>query len=414
MDRLVAAEDCGWDVVCNVTSMGNSMLEDIATDVLESMNTMFNDFFTSWVTDAADPVIGGKGAEWMAFVTGPLQVLLLTVGLMVAAGRSLLMSRGEALAEAGPRFFRAVLVAAAGTTIAGILVPASTELARWILKSAQQVDPPNGMVGDLGTFGNNVILALTFGIIGLLLVGIQWGIMFLRAIALTVIVPFWPVAAAGAMFEKHQAAYEKITTWILAFVLYSPIAASLYGLSIVLRAGYDGVEGVIYGLVVFVLAVACLPALMKLVAPVASAVGNASAGGILAGTARVVIAGAAVGAAVVATGGAAAPAAAGGGGAGAGTGAAAGSGAAGTAGSAGAAGSTGTTGATGAAGASGETARASESTTSGAAPTTPSAQTAAPPPATRREAAAGAAHLREVAYLLPQGGQNSWRDTIDE
>ena len=404
----MAAEDCGFlDAGCEIGKIANGQLEQIAEDVLSAMNDLFNDFFTSWVTDAADPVIGGTGAEWMAFVTGPLQVLLLTVGLMFAAGRSLLMSRGEALAEAGPRFFRAVLIATAGTTIVGILVPASTELSRWILKSAQQVETPDGMVGDLGTFGNNVILALTFGLIGLLLVGIQWGIMFLRAIALTVLTPFWPVAAAGAMFEKHQASYEKITAWILAFLLYSPIAASLYGLAIVLRKGYDGVEGVIYGMVIFVLAVACLPALVKLVAPVASAVGNASAGGMLLGAGRVVVAAGAIGAAVIATGGAAAPVAATAGGSG-GAGAAAG-GAGGAAGGGGAgASSAASTGSEAAA--AGQTPAAAPNTgASGASTTAPS-----PQPTSTSRAASGAASMRDLAYVIPQGGQNSWRDTIDE
>lgn len=408
----MAAETCGWgDLLCEAKNAANGALEQAAEDTVEAWNTMFTEFFTSWVTDPPAPVIGGNAAEWMALVTGPLQALLITAGLIAAAIRTFFSVRGEPLAQAGPRLLRAILIASVGAAFIGLLVPGSTEFARWILKMAQLSAAPEGLGGDMAAFGGNVILALVFGALGLLLVGIQWAIMFFRAIALTVITPFWPVAAAGAMFDKHQASFDKITAWLLAFILYSPIAACLYGLAIVLREGTDGVEGVIYGLSIFCLAIACLPALVKLVAPVATAVGNASAGGMMFGMARVVVAAGAIGA-TVATAGAAAPATVPAAGAATGAGGAA----------SGAAGATATEGAATAAASSTSTAAPAAATTAEPA----GASVDAPTGDVHLSAGAGASSssggsqgapagaLRELSYLLPQGGQNSLRDTFDE
>ncbi|MGZ0095545.1 hypothetical protein ACW5QP_11725, partial [Microbacterium arborescens] len=310
-------------VECGAQAVGGligSQMEKFTQELYRGANDLWNGFFTSWIQSPPEAVIGGATSEWFAAVAGPIQAVLLAIGLMVAGIRTMLLARGEPAADAAKKLLRAILVTVVGTAFFQIMLLGSNSLARWILDTASGGTTPN-LVGDVATFGGNIAMAMIFGVFGLIVVGIQWLIMILRAVALTVLVPFWPVAASGAMFERHEKMFTQTTGWLIAFLLYSPLAAALYGMSIRLRQGADGLAGVMIGMAIFLLALFALPALVKLVMPAAAALGSASAGSMMmrAGGAMMT-AGVAAGA-VVATGGAAAPVVAGGGAAAAGGGA---------------------------------------------------------------------------------------------
>lgn len=301
------AKPCGFDIGCNVSSITQGELEKFAKQLLEGANETWAGFFTSWIGSGLDGIVGGSTADWFAGVALPIQALLLALGLMVAGIRIAMSARGDIAADAGRRFLRAVLVSIAGVAFFSVLQVGSNALAKFFLNSATAGAPPS-LLFDVASFSSNGAMALLFGIFAALAVGIQWIIMILRAVAVSVLLPFWPIAASGAMFDKYEAMFEKTTGWLLAFLLYSPVAAALYGLAMRFQQGRDGVEGVMVGLAVFVLAIFALPALMRLVVPLTSAMGRASAGGMAAGAGKsAVIAGVAVGS-VVMTAGATAPA----------------------------------------------------------------------------------------------------------
>jgi hypothetical protein len=102
--------------------------------------------------------------------------------------------------------------------------------------------------------------------------------------------------------------FRKNVGWLLAFLLFKPVAALVYGAAILSVTNSADITGEITGIVLVALATLTLPALMRMVAPMVSAIGNisaASAAGMVAGLASGAVA-------IVATGGAAAPMAAGG------------------------------------------------------------------------------------------------------
>lgn len=308
------ADDCSNPlsnpVGCAIGSIAQGELEKFAQQLMQGANDLWTGFYTSWVGAGLDGVIGGTTADWFRGVTLPIHVFLLAIGLMVAGIRIALSARGDIAADAAKKFLRAILVAIAGVAFFSVLQIGSNALAKFILHSAQQTEGTNQVLWDAATFSSNVAMQLLFGLLGALSVGIQWIIMLLRAVAVSVLLPFWPIAAAGAMFEKQEQMWEKTTGWLLAFVLYSPVAAALYGLAIRFKQGRDGPEAAMVGLAVFALAIFALPALMHLVVPITSAMGRASAGGILVGTAKTAaVATVAIGSAV-ATAGASAPASA--------------------------------------------------------------------------------------------------------
>lgn len=393
---------------CVIGAIVGGQLEQFAAQVTAGFNDLWTGFYTSWIQAPLDGVIGGVAADWFKTFAIPVQVLLLMLGLMVAGIRMALMARGEPAADAARKFFRAILITIAGTAGFQILLLGCNALAKYILDSATGSGAP-GSLTAMTAFASNVALALIFGIFGLIIVGIQWVLMAIRGVALTVLVPFWPIAASGAMFEKHEGMFEKVTGWLLAFALYSPVAAALYGMAIKLQQGTDGVEGVMYGLGIFILALVALPALMRLVVPLSSAMGRAGAGAMTMTAVRTAVtAGVAVGA-VVATGGAAAPVAAG-------SGAVAGGGSA-AAGSAGATGAAGSAGATGA----GSSAAAAASGPAPAPAGAPTGAESARAPASQgagsssgSSARSGWDSARDLTNGMPRGSHTSVGETFDE
>jgi type IV secretion system protein TrbL len=297
-----------------VSSAASNGFKQAAETIFSSYDDIIKQFLTSWTGSNFLVALDNKATAWFQDTSLPITILLLTVGLMVAGIRTMYTQRGEEFGEAMRNLGRVVAVTSFGTVLIQILVWGGDAYAEWILK-VSGTSATAGYV-DAGFAASSPGLALLFGLVGVLAVGIQWVIMFVRQAMLLLLNAFWPMSASYAMLRQGQQAFEKITAWIIAFIIYSPLAASIYAFAWRLKSGQDGVGGVLYGLMLIILAVVALPAIMRLITPVAAALGNASGGAMaMRLTSAAVSAGVAVGAAV-ATGGAAAGAGAG---AGAGT-----------------------------------------------------------------------------------------------
>jgi type IV secretion system protein TrbL len=280
-----------------------------AETIFSSYDDIIKQFLTGWVGSDFLVALDNKATSWFQDTSLPITILLLTVGLMVAGIRTMYTQRGEEFGEAMRNLGRVVAVTSFGTVLIQVLVWGGDAYAEWILK-VSGTSATAGYV-DAGFAASSPGLALLFGLVGVLAVGIQWVIMFVRQAMLLLLNAFWPMSASYAMLRQGQQAFEKITAWIIAFIIYSPLAASIYAFAWRLKSGQDGAGGVLYGLMLIILAVVALPAIMRLITPVAAALGNASGGAMAMGfTSAAVSAGVAVGAAV-ATGGAAAGAGAG-------------------------------------------------------------------------------------------------------
>jgi type IV secretion system protein TrbL len=313
---IVGCEGARTIVGAGAKAVASNGFQQAAETIFSSYDDIIKQFLTSWVGSDFLVALDNKATAWFQDTSLPITILLLTVGLIVAGIRTMYTQRGEEFGEAMRNLGRVVAVTSFGTVSIQVLVWGGDAYAEWILK-VSGTSATAGYV-DAGFAASSPGLALLFGLVGVLAVGIQWVIMFVRQAMLLLLNAFWPMSASYAMLRQGQQAFEKITAWIIAFIIYSPLAASIYAFAWRLKSGQDGAGGVIYGLMLIILAVAALPAIMRLIAPVSAALGNAAGGAMALGiTSAAVSAGVAVGAAV-ATGGAAAGAGAG---AGAGTGA---------------------------------------------------------------------------------------------
>lgn len=173
---------------------------------------------------------------------------------------------------------------------------------------------PNGVTAVAGSFQAFAIVALIMIVLLCIATLGQTVFMLLRAPVMLVLIGLLPLFAADTVSDEGLHRFRRACAYLVAFAMYKPAAALIYGTSIALvkNSEDNALMSLLWGMITMLLAALALPGLIKLLVPPA-AIGssNATSGGsVLGATGAVVMGGAALGA-TVATGGAAAPAAAG-------------------------------------------------------------------------------------------------------
>lgn len=294
-----------------VSGAVDSGAKNLGEAMMGAWDSIMKGFLTSWLDSGMLVSLEGASMTWLTDQLQFISSFLSTVGIMVACVWTLVHARGDQAVRVSKSLFMVFLVTTLGTGLMQVAIPAGDAFSKWILDEAgitvkgyEQFGPAAAAVATIGPG-----LAIVAGIFGVIATLLQWVIMIIRATVLPLLIAIWPVTAAGAMIKGAEGGLSTVTKWLLAFLLYKPVAAIIYAFAWKLKSGGDGIGGVINGMLLLVLAVAALPALMKLLSPATSAMGSAAGGTMaMAGGAAVVSAGVAAGAAV-ATGGASAGAA---------------------------------------------------------------------------------------------------------
>ena len=98
-----------------------------------------------------------------------------------------------------------------------------------------------------------------------------------------------PLAAAMSNTEMGMHWFKKAWAWLIAFALYKPAAAVVYAVAFVLP-GQQGINALMSGIMMLVLAVLALPALLRFVVPATAAVaGGGGMAGLAAGAAGAMV-----------------------------------------------------------------------------------------------------------------------------
>ena len=295
------------DAIGGAVQSGADNLGDI---MMAAWDSLMKSFLTSWLDVGLLVSLDAGSVPWLTEQLHVFSVFFAVVGVMIACIWTMVHARGDKAIQVGKALFRVFLVTTLGTVLIQVVLSAGDAFSTWVLESAGVSSTGYKEVAGIA-LGVGPGLAIIAGIFGVIATLFQWGIMMVRAVVLPLLVAVWPLSAAASMVAGGEETFSKVTKWLVAFLLYKPVAAIIYAFAWKMKSGEDGPGGVISGMLLLVLAVAALPALMKLVAPGTSALGGAAGGGMaMAAGAAVVSAGVAVGAAV-ATGGASGGAAAG-------------------------------------------------------------------------------------------------------
>ena len=244
---------------------------------------------TFWV-EVPTPAIGGGGGA-VARVQGSVlwvQGFILVASLLYVAGKTALTRSGKAAGEAAVGLGTMVLATGAGVAAIDILAVAGDSWASWIISRSVDGDLTFRLAAVTGGSAYMAVLGMglefVIALLGIVSCIVQIFFLIARIGVLTVLAGTLPLAAAALSTPAGKAWFRRSLGWILAFLLYKPVAALVYASAFTLTAGSDDLLSVLSGLMLIVLSVFALPALMRLVVPMVAAATGGS-GGELAGAA---------------------------------------------------------------------------------------------------------------------------------
>ncbi|WP_308014908.1 hypothetical protein [Nocardia coffeae] len=255
---------------------------------------------------------GGQLFQKINDYTYQAQILLLIVSIILSGVRLAEARRGALISEAAESFRMFARVIFSSWMLGAVIVAgtqASDRFSAWVIQDATNGQAKNiaelmVKTSKLQAFSPGLVLIIA--IVGLLGALAQIVLAIVRQGMLVVAAGVLPLAAAASGTSIGKQSYSKLLSWIIAFMLWKPVAAIVYMIAFLAAGNTDEststaglpdadqaqrmlVAIVLLGSVAFV-----LPVLMRLVAPAVGMVGNGGSG--LAATGGVVLGAMALGA----------------------------------------------------------------------------------------------------------------------
>ncbi len=268
----------------------------MAKTFADSASWAISHMMALWVNVPSPVVTGNSPAGWLTDRLSYFVLAAAFASVLYAAYRMATSGQFEHASDLAYSLGRLILVSgvvAVGTTLA---LEVGDAVADWFLSDAQ-LHLTKLLILPATTTPPGVTLLLALVVIVTQVVQVM--LMFVKNAMVVLLVGVLPLTAAATNVPLAKGSWQRALTWLLAFVLYKPVAAIIYAVSFKLASRDQGVAGQMSGVALMILAIIALPALMRFLAPPVAAATGGNAGA---------VAGAAVGAtvatgAVVATGG---------------------------------------------------------------------------------------------------------------
>ncbi|MBL1080076.1 hypothetical protein JK358_37335 [Nocardia sp. 2] len=247
--------------------------------------------------------------------TFQLQIICLTGSLIACAIRLAMAHRSgaaEQATETTRTLGRAIFASAMFSTILTLGTQGGDRFAEWVIDESTGHNARGVAEAMLHT---SVLTAFSPGLVFIVaLLGLLGAVMqavfaLVREALLVVVVGVLPLAAASSGTHIGRGFHDRLLAWSIAFVLYKPVAALIYMIAFTTagRSGRDftatvesgqaptteQAQQVLVGVVLLCSAALVLPALMRLVTPLANIGGGISgavaAGGVLGAAASAMV-----------------------------------------------------------------------------------------------------------------------------
>lgn len=328
--------NCGWgDFVC---AGAEGFINALFHGVTDSLGGLAKSLGSFWVNTPSIPLTGKDNAVYFIRESTSWYVAaLLVVSILIAAGQMMWTRKGQPLTDLLASLLKFAIMNAASVTGVTLLLRSGDEFSAWIIGRSTDEGFEKALSTLIGpeVFKSGItmgiaIFAIVMGIIAIIVAVIQIGLLIVRSAMALILVGTLPLAFSATNTSWGKQWSQKHVSWLIAFILYKPVASIVYAAAFKVFGSVGKVDGddgqrmmyFISGLVLMIAALFALPAMMRLIVP---AVGAAAGAGAM-------FAGAAVGSAAsgavnfgsrIRGGGGGAAAGGGGGGGGAATGAAA-------------------------------------------------------------------------------------------
>ena len=258
-----------------------------------------------WVTTDSPAVDSDtSGVAWLNQELRPVTYAIFALALMYQAARMALSHRGEDLRKIGQSVLLFVIVAFAGAALVGLITQAGDAYSTYILDASTNsvvytddggtavsstdldlgtkvlymlglITTAGAATGTLSTMGSvGFILGLILALASLL----QVVMIYVRSIILILMMGLLPVVAASALTDRGRQVLDHYISWVLAWVLYKPTAASIYACGFFMMGSSDTITGFVVGAGCIVMALFSLPALMRVLNPMIGSMGAATPG----------------------------------------------------------------------------------------------------------------------------------------
>lgn len=321
--------DCAmFDLVCKggdkVGDAVNGEMQEFAKS-MSDLATSIMKWLNSWWMSAPAPDLE---ADPIMRITTDLQwytAAFAIIGFFFALGRMVLSQDFKSLIGGVQPIVNMIMVVACYATGITLAITAGDEFSTWIMDRVSMESQGGTDISVLVALGPTLGVGgwIMFGMLAILASAMNFVFMLFRNVLLTIMIAILPTVAASTGTEAGKQAFAKANGYLLAFILFKPVAAIIYALGLWFSATPLGEDSkgngagdmgeaavaAMMGMAIIVLAALALPALIKFLIPVAAK----GAGGFSGGAALGAVATVAAGAAVVASTGGAGTAAGGGG-----------------------------------------------------------------------------------------------------
>ncbi|GAB2718019.1 hypothetical protein [Kitasatospora kifunensis] len=270
------ATDVGVSVVAQFVQWSIQMVGDVAGTVV-----------SWWVKVPTAGFVGDGTIQWVWDHLSWLTMWVGVLSLLLAAGRIALQRRAEPAIDAVKGMVNLAVVTSAAYTGLVLLTSAGDSFSEWIINQALQgQDFGNSIVGWLVITNSSggPLLALGLAQVATLACLFQVGLMLVRTAMLILLMGVLPLSAAASTTATGQNWFKKICAWMLAFILYKPVAAVVYAAafkmisSLKTNQSSNGLIVSVAGIIMLILAVIALPAMMRLLVPMVDKAGGGSGG----------------------------------------------------------------------------------------------------------------------------------------
>lgn len=290
--------NCGLgDMVC---AGAEGFINSLFHGVTDSLGDLAKSLGSFWVNTPSIPLTGEDNAVTFIRDTTLWYVgVLMVISVLIAAGQIMWTRKGQPLTELLSSLLKFAIINAASVSGVTMLLDSGDKFSAWIIKQSTDEGFDKALSSLMGpeVFKSEIsvgiaIFAIVMGIIAIIVSVIQIGLLIVRSAMALILVGTLPLAFSATNTSWGKQWSQKHVSWLIAFILYKPVASLVYAAAFKVFGSYGKIDGddgqrmvyFISGLVLMVGALFALPAMMRLIVPAVGAAAGAG-GAMFAGAA---------------------------------------------------------------------------------------------------------------------------------
>lgn len=260
-------------------------VEGLADALREGASWVITTSFGWWI---AIPSINleASAVDSIRSNTAYLSLVVASIGMIWGGVRLAFRRKADPAWDLGTGLLRLAAVSALGVAVPQLLLRSGDSFSNWVLDSATSGEVSERLGNLASMAGINAPGAVIFTAMFMILAGsIQAVQMFLREGGIVILTGVMLLAAAGGFNPATQSWFPKVAGWLVALILYKPMAALVYAAALSQIGTTDDPRNVFIGLAMMTLSIVAMPTMMKFFTWAAPGALNGATGGHGAGTA---------------------------------------------------------------------------------------------------------------------------------